>query len=111
MFLGLTLVFQQRHKLVREDDFYQSQTAETYCDPLKNKNQYHQAMLRDHRQTKDRHTAAEIWAFLMLMFQYYFSSVTPKNPVAVPFLKNATISLITSLEISTVFNHNTELIP
>lgn len=74
--MGLTLVFQQRHKLVREDDFYQSQTVETYCDPLKNKNQYHQAMLRDHRQAKDRHTAAEIWAFLMLMFQYYFSSVT-----------------------------------
>lgn len=67
MFLGLTLVFQQRHKLVREDDFYQSQTAETYCDPLKYKNQYHQAMLRDHRQAKDRHTAAEIWAFLMLI--------------------------------------------
>lgn len=42
MFLELTLVFQQRHILVQEDDFYQSQTAETYCDPLKNKKQYNQ---------------------------------------------------------------------
>lgn len=37
MFLGLTLVFQQRHILVQVDDFYRSQTAEIYCDPLKNK--------------------------------------------------------------------------
>lgn len=46
MFLGFTLVFQQRHILVQEVDFYQSQTAETYCDPLKNKNQYYQSIIR-----------------------------------------------------------------
>lgn len=38
MFLGLT----QRRILAREGDFYQSQIAETYYDPLKNKNLYYQ---------------------------------------------------------------------
>lgn len=54
MFLGLT----QRHILVREDDFCQSQIAETYCDPLKNKNEYYQLMC-----SYNEHIVAKMWPF------------------------------------------------
>lgn len=63
MFLQLlTLVFLQRHILAQGDDFYRSQTAETYCDPLKNKKQYYQLTCRYHQK------CAQFYCC-----QYYFS--------------------------------------
>lgn len=78
MFPRLTLVFQQRRILVQGDDFYQSQTAETYCDPLKKKNQCYEFMCSHHQ-----HCCSHVGIFLLSLF----FSITPKGSVSVQFLR------------------------